>query len=206
MVAMSLPVDSIIFDVANVIVDWRAERALAGVLPPAEIEAFVTDPEYLRLNEATDTDMSLADALNEWSILRPGNDAYRLYVERFPLCVTGPRPGTSELIEDLLTAGVPCFGLSNWSAENFDVARAAAPVLGSLHDLIVSGWVHMAKPHPEIYALAIERFGVDPARTLFVDDTARNLPPAASLGLQTWHFNGADPLRLELVRRGLLVD
>ncbi len=203
---MSLPVDAIIFDVANVIVDWKAARALNGVLSPAQIEAFVTDPEYLRLNEATDTDMPLAAALDEWSIVRPGDDAYRLYVERFPLCVAGPCPGTSELIEDLLAAGIPCFGLSNWSAENFHVARAAAPVLGRLHDLIVSGEVHMAKPHREIYELAIERFGVDPARTLFVDDTARNLPPAASLGLQTWHFNGADPLRLELVRRGLLID
>ncbi len=50
-------------------------------------------------------------------------DLYRLYIERFPLTVSGPIPGTAEVIRDLLAAGVPCNGLSNWAKENFNIAR-----------------------------------------------------------------------------------
>ena len=44
----------------------------------------------------------------------------------------------------------------------------------------------------------------DPARTLFVDDRAQNLAPAAALGMQTLQFTTAPKLREELTALGLL--
>lgn len=41
------------------------------------------------------------------------------------------------------------------------------------------------KPHPDTFALMLERFGLDPATAAFFEDTARNLEHAKELGMTT---------------------
>ena len=41
------------------------------------------------------------------------------------------------------------------------------------------------KPEMSAYAGLIDHFRIDPTRAVFVEDTARNLPPAKHLGMQT---------------------
>jgi putative hydrolase of the HAD superfamily len=49
------------------------------------------------------------------------------------------------------------------------------------------------KPDPHGYALLCERFGIDPAHALLVDDMAGNLKPAKALGMTTvWVDNGSE--------------
>jgi putative hydrolase of the HAD superfamily len=60
-----------------------------------------------------------------------------------------------------------------------------------LHDIHASSY--RAKPDPHGYALLCERFGIDPAHALLVDDMARNLVPAKQLGMTTiWVDNGSE--------------
>ena len=49
-----------------------------------------------------------------------------------------------------------------------------------LHDIHASEL--RPKPDPHGYALLCERFGIDPARALLVEDMAQNLKPAKALG------------------------
>ena len=49
------------------------------------------------------------------------------------------------------------------------------------------------KPDPHGYALLCERFAIDPAHALLVDDMAANLKPAKALGMTTvWVDNGSE--------------
>ncbi|MFZ1412095.1 MAG: HAD family phosphatase [Micropruina sp.] len=199
------PVTAVIFDVANVIVDWDAGRALVGAVPDEQVRAFLASDTFWDINARTDAGMPLSEGLAEFK--RTDADlaaVYRTYLERFPLTVTGPITGTAEVIEELLAAGVPCFGLSNWAAENFHIARAANPVLDRLADVIVSGEVGMAKPDPDIFRFALRRFGLDAATTVMIDDTQVNLVSAETVGLPTLHFTSAERLRRDLVGLGLL--
>lgn len=41
------------------------------------------------------------------------------------------------------------------------------------------------KPEPSAYTGFVEAFGFDPARAVFVEDSARNLSPAKAMGMQT---------------------
>ena len=41
------------------------------------------------------------------------------------------------------------------------------------------------KPEMSAYAGIIDAFGIDPARAVFIEDSARNLTPAKALGMQT---------------------
>ena len=48
-------------------------------------------------------------------------------------------------------------------------------------------------PQAGAYAHLVKAFAVDPARSLFVEDMARNLSPAKALGMTTlWLDNGAE--------------
>ncbi len=59
---------------------------------------------------------------------------------------------------------------------------------------------YIPKPDPHIYDILVEQHGLDPARTVMVEDMARNLAPAAALGMTTvwvdidtpWSREGSD--------------
>ena len=51
----------------------------------------------------------------------------------------------------------------------------------------------LPKPAASAYAGLCAAFGIDPARALFADDMARNLKPAAAIGMTTlWVDNGSE--------------
>jgi putative hydrolase of the HAD superfamily len=60
-----------------------------------------------------------------------------------------------------------------------------------LHDIHASSY--RPKPDPHGYTLLCERFGIDPAHALLVDDMVQNLAPAKALGMTTvWVDNGSE--------------
>lgn len=62
-----------------------------------------------------------------------------------------------------------------------------------LFDYVInSARVGLAKPDPRIYRLALTKADTSPEQCLFVDDKARNIEPAAALGMKTWVYSGFD--------------
>jgi 2-haloacid dehalogenase len=68
----------------------------------------------------------------------------------------------------------------------------------------VSGEEGTRKPFPEFYQLLFDRYKIDPARALFIDDNLRNIKAAEALGLAGVHFTSAEALREELISQRLL--
>lgn len=52
-----------------------------------------------------------------------------------------------------------------------------------IFDIVEAGY--MPKPEPQTYRSVVERFGLDPRGSVMVEDMARNLTPAAALGMTT---------------------
>lgn len=197
-------ITSVIFDIAQVIVDWDPSR-FSKRIPAEDVRALLESDAFADINHRTDAGMTIEDAIAEFDTDHPAlAPIYRAYIEFFDDSVVGAVPGTSEIVEELLARGVPTFGLSNWADENFHVAERNAPILARLDDLIVSARVGLAKPDPTIFSYACERFQVLPAETVMIDDTVRNLEAAATVGLATLHFTGADRLRADLASLGVL--
>jgi len=70
-----------------------------------------------------------------------------------------------------------------------DYAARALDALG-IADCFEGIWdihamAYRPKPEMSAYAGLIDHFRIDPTRAVFVEDTARNLPPAKHLGMQT---------------------
>jgi 2-haloacid dehalogenase len=91
--------------------------------------------------------------------------------------------------------GFRLYALTNWSADTFHHAQAKFEFLDWFEDIVVSGRIGMIKPDPAIFRHAVEQCRLDPARTLFIDDSAKNTVSAATVGFQVHHFTAADRLR-----------
>lgn len=115
------------------------------------------------------------------------------------ICNLPPIEGMAELVRDLKKAGYSVYLLSNIS-RYFSSHKEANPVLFEFRDWVFSAEVGLVKPDPAIFRLAVEKFGVDPHETLFVDDNAQNLEGARAVGLSTYLFDGnANRLRAALL-------
>jgi len=114
-------------------------------------------------------------------------------------------PGSVGVVRDLHTAGVPMWGLTNWSHELFPHGRAAFPFLGLLEDVVVSGTEGVAKPDPAVFVIVRRRTGHQLDRLVFVDDRADNVAAATAAGMDALVFTDAGRLRADLRERGLPV-
>jgi 2-haloacid dehalogenase len=118
--------------------------------------------------------------------------------------LAGEVPGAVEILADLRAAGVPRYALTNWSAETFAIARERFAFLDWFDGLVVSGEEGMTKPDPAIFRLLLDRFGLDPEATVFVDDSEANVAAARELGIDAVRFTGPGQLRRELRARRTL--
>ncbi len=103
-----------------------------------------------------------------------------------------PIAPTERLLGDLKRAGYRLYVLSNMSREFIDFLRRQ-PVYGLFDGEVVSCEERTVKPEPRIYELLLERYGLDPAETLFVDDRPANVSAAQRLGIGGFLFDYRDP-------------
>jgi FMN phosphatase YigB (HAD superfamily) len=87
-----------------------------------------------------------------------------------------------------LSGRYPLFLLSNTNDLHRDFLFSQFPVFGLFQAGIYSYEVRVSKPEPEIFEITRERFGLNPARTLFVDDLAANVESARRLGFRCHRY------------------
>ncbi|GAA1630204.1 HAD-IA family hydrolase [Georgenia ruanii] len=197
---------TVVFDLGGVVVNWDPYMALADRLDRAGWADFSAAIDFPGVNLAMDAGLTHAAARERVAAAHPEHAAtFARYCENFAGSLTGPVPGTDEVIDELAAAGVPLLGLTNWSAETFVHARPAAPAIGRLHGVVVSGEEGVVKPDPAIFEILITRYALDPARTVFIDDSPGNVRGAEAVGLTALRFTGADRLRDDLRALGLPV-
>ena len=196
---------AVVFDLGGVLVDWDPRYLYRQLLPEDEIEDFLAEVDFSAWNYRADAGGRWADVIAEQSARFPHRAALlAAYPERFRETLGGEVPGTVQLLRDLHTAGVRLLALTNWSAETFPRARGLFPFLDWFEGIVVSGDERIRKPDPEIWRRTIERFQLDPATTVYIDDMPRNAEVAASLGFRAVRFESPEQLRTQLVELGVL--
>jgi 2-haloacid dehalogenase len=198
---------TVVFDLGGVLVDWDPRYLYRQLLPEDEVEDFLTEVDFAAWNYRADAGGRWADAVAEQAARFPHRaELLAAYPERFRETLGGEVPGTVGLLRDLHAAGVRLLALTNWSAETFPHARAMFAFLSLFEDVVVSGEERVAKPDLGVFRLVLDRYHLDPARTVFVDDSPRNVAAAATAGLLALRFHDAHQLRADLQRLGLLAD
>ena len=161
----------------------------------------------MAFNHGPDSGGSWEDAEDEVRRTHPHWVDHALsYRANFAQSLAGEVPGSVDLLRDLHAAGIPMWGLTNWSHELWPHAPARFGFLDELlESVVVSGTEGVAKPDPGIYELVVERSGIPAEELVFVDDKQANVDGAVAVGLDGVLFTGADDLRTALRERGLPV-
>lgn len=196
----------VIFDVGKVLFQWDLRHLFAKLIAdPAELEWFVAHVVTPEWHFQHDAGRPLAEMVPELKARFPSYATLiDAYATRFNETIPGPVQGSLELVERLDSAGVPLFAITNFGHEFWEGFRPTQPIFDRFANIIVSGTEKMMKPDPAIYRLAIERFGIDPAGALFVDDVAANVAGAESVGVAGHRFDNAETLEHALVTRRYL--
>ena len=205
---MALPT-AVIFDVGRVLYDWDPRILYRRLIDDDRaLDAFLRDVVTHEWHFQHDAGRDFADTSAELAALYPQHEALiAAWGPRFIESIGAPIAGMPALVDDLDAAGVPLFAITNFSHEFWPPFRAReAAMFDRFRDIVVSGVEKLVKPDPAIYRLALDRFGLEAERTVFVDDNAANVAGAADVGLIALHFTDEPTLRGELRALGLLTD
>ncbi|MHA4809119.1 HAD family hydrolase [Flavitalea flava] len=198
-------ISSVVFDLGAVLIDWNPDYLYRNIIPDeTERRRFFDEVCTMDWNEEQDAGRSLAAGTADLLEKFPEQElTIRAYYDRWEEMLGGPISGTLEIFRHLkFNTDKKLYALTNWSAETFPLALKHYDFLHWFDGRLVSGEEKIRKPFPRFYQLLVDRYGVRPEETIYIDDNARNLVPASALGFHAIHFQSADQLKKELTDLG----
>ena len=198
---------AVVFDIGNVLFHWHPRFLYERLIgDDRALEAFLRDVVTLDWHFQHDEGRPFAETSAELIALYPDHaELIALWQPRFNETVGGAVDGMHEIVAELDAAGVPLFSITNFSSEFFPPFRDAhAQLFDRFQDIVVSGDEKLVKPDPRIYALSLDRFGLEPGEAIFIDDRLENVEAADAAGFHGHHFIDAPTLRTFLERANLL--
>ena len=139
-------------------------------------------PDFVRANGLPGDPDALAAEVAKWHKRKT-----QLYTEMVAAGKLPPRPGVRRIISDAQDAGWK-LAVASTSAEpsvRAILEYAVGPERAGRFDVFLAGdVVAHKKPAPDIYLLALEKLGVDPADVLVVEDSRNGLEAAYAAGLR----------------------
>lgn len=198
-------INHIVFDIGRVLIHYDPEIPYRRIIPDAEERRwFLTNICSSDWNLEQDRGRSWADAEDLLIADHPEHEEQiRAFRKHWHEMVSHAYEDTVEVLDQILEAGHDVTMLTNFSGETFPQACEMYPFLKTSRGVTVSGDVKLIKPDPAIYDLHTKSFGLDPIKTLFIDDSAANVAGARCYGWQSVQFTGADALRAELKQSGI---
>jgi len=200
-------ITSVVFDIGGVLIDWNPRHLFRKVFEgEEEMEWFLSNICTYEWNVQQDGGKLFSVATAELSAKYPEySDKIAMYYGRWTEMLGGEIKETVKIFHELKSKGMPLYALSNWSHEAFPVAYARYDFMKQFDGLVVSGYEKLLKPDHAIYRVLMERYGINPAESVYIDDKKPNAEAAGELGFHAIHFLSPDRLREELRVLGLKV-
>jgi HAD superfamily hydrolase (TIGR01509 family) len=203
---------TVLFDLGNVLVRLDFERGLSSLrrLAPGRVPASLDEASLFFSEHSLACNSGRISA--EQFLDRLGRQLGNGELSRARLaeawCDIFERwPRMERLAEQVLSLGHRAFLLSNTDPLHFAFLRERIPVLSRLDGLFLSYEAHRLKPDPTFFSDALERFGLEAGRCLYLDDKEANVLAARSVGLRAAVVRPDPAEAVELLRaNGVEVD
>jgi 2-haloacid dehalogenase len=203
-----MPINTIIFDLGGVLIDWNPEYVFKQVIPDADKRRYFFDNICTHdWNIEQDAGRSLHEATETLVAEFPDWEAeIRAYYGRWVEMIGGSIDGTVAILKDLIAhPDYSVYALTNWSNETFPVALQMFDFLHWFEGIVVSGDEKTRKPFADIYETLLKRYDVTPHHAVFIDDSLKNVHGAEALGIKGIHFQSPEQLKSSLKELGVAV-
>lgn len=195
----------IVFDIGRVLIHYDPDLPYRSIIPDADKRAwFFQNVCTGAWNLEQDRGRGWRQAETELIAMHPAWESeIRAFRENWNAMVPHAYDDSVEILRALLAARHDVTMLTNFAADTFAEACRRFDFLTETRGITVSGLIGLIKPDREIYDYHVNTFGLDPAATLFIDDSAANVEGAKAAGWQAVHFTGAARLRADLASLGI---
>jgi 2-haloacid dehalogenase len=203
-----MKIETIIFDLGGVLVDWNPEYVYLNEFngDRKKMQWFFDNICTSSWNEEQDGGYPMADATEERINLFPKyKKLIKMFYGRWEEMLKGEIGETVEILHKLKRKKFKLIALTNWSAETFPVAVKKFKFLKLFDGIVVSGKVKMLKPFPEIYNYTLKKYGLIANKSIFIDDRISNVDGAIKCGINGIQFVSPKNLIIALKKYGIKI-
>ena len=201
-------IDTVIFDLGGVLIDWNPEYLYAKIFEDdkEKMDWFLSNVCTPDWNMEQDAGRSFEDAtkllVKEYPEYKKEISAF---YERWEEMIKSEIYDTVLILNYLKDLNeVKLYALTNWSSETFPIAKRRFDFLNSFEGIVVSGEEHTRKPYAKIYETILNRFNLEPAHCLFIDDSLENIEGARKMGINGIHYKSSKQLKEALQNHNVL--
>lgn len=197
-----MEIDTIIFDLGGVLIDWNPMNVYTEVFDGDKEKAtwFLNNVCTYEWNVEQDAGRTIKEAVAIKIAEYPEyEDLIRLYYDKWHLMLSGAIDKNVTLFKQLkATKKYKIYALTNWSAETWGKAIELFPFLKDFDGVVVSGKEKTRKPFPKIYEIILNRYAITPEKSIFIDDNLPNIKKANEFKINTIHCKNPEQVRAEL--------
>lgn len=200
-----MAIETIIFDIGNVLVEWHPHRPYDARIGAEARKALFDRVDFMGMNDRIDLGHNFYSEVAALAEANPDDREMALAWQDLWAEMFAPDlPLSAQCLRALRAKGHPVHALTNFGVESFEIALGMYPVLSEFDQSFVSGRLKMMKPDPAIYAHVEQALGVDPKTILFIDDRADNIAACEARGWTGHLFTEPQGLVQDLIAHGLL--
>lgn len=186
-------VDAVVFDIGNVLIRFAPDDFLERLFPGDEekqkhmLKVVYQGPQWKLLDRGT---LTYEEASRQLAQEYAGE--YEAYMHAFEgwIELKTPLEEGWRAAQRCKRAGKHIYLLSNYPRKGYERLREKfADRFEIFENDVVSCYLHQMKPEKEIYQTLIDTCGIEPSRTVFIDDTLENVEGAMKMGIHGFHMH-----------------
>lgn len=184
-------IKNIIFDVGNVLVDFRyrdymKELGFSDSLCKEIEDNIVTNELWNEFDKGVMSDEEFFGLIRQQ--LPERKDEVQLFFDKIE-GICAPFDYVEDWLSSIKAAGYKIYILSNYPVSVWEKhEKTIFKFMPYIDGKIVSGYEKLIKPDPAIYKLLFERYNLDPKECIFFDDRIKNVMAARELGVRAIEF------------------
>lgn len=198
-------IKNIVFDLGNVLIRFNPEKFVEENIEKEYREKFIET--IFKSQEWQDLDRGTLEY----------KDAIDRFIKKIPKCETAIKKLFKESImgclspieKNIITLNIlknkyRLYIISNFHGPAFDSVSKKWDFFKLFQGEVISSHVKYLKPEKEIYKLLFDKYFLNPAESIFIDDSLENVEMSIKLGMDAIHLKNYEVLEKELIKKNII--
>lgn len=195
-------IKNIVFDIGNVLIDFRPAQVLEelGVSEQnreAVLDATVRGPLWIELDRGVIPEEEVIARMREQTPEEAREDFDRFFREGKEYLAES-YPYAKGWLKGLQEKGYRVYLLSNYPVTFFEAHSNYFTFLPYTDGRVVSAWEKLVKPDAAIYECLLRRYHLNAEECVFIDDRKENVEAARQLGMKGVQFTSYEEVNGKL--------
>lgn len=200
-------IKNVVFDLGGVMINYNPRQFIADLGYDKEkgdvlCDAIFHDPAWVDMDRGINTTYHMA--VEKFVEHHPELEfEIRDFFKPNWMEVYKVKEDTEQILYNWVAQRCDIYILTNYAADGFEYVWNKFPFFRKAKGAVCSSLVHCIKPEPEIYQILLDRYGLVPEETVFIDDYPPNIEAAEKLGIHGFVFTNPTDIRNRLVELGV---